>query len=142
QDAATRLTVPGRCNPIDPLGAGIIARAIGIGAFATDVIFRRDPTQPPTPADVEPAGRLFIPVRGDATLHFIDVDPARGIELDCGGDKCDDDHRRGDDPVAETTRPGLRMPAEPFGIAATDDGSAIVVTHQSDGDVSLFVNHW
>ncbi|MEZ4373346.1 MAG: hypothetical protein R3B07_21160 [Polyangiaceae bacterium] len=86
--------------------------------------------------------RVFIPVRGDATLHYLD---AVGSEYDCGQGRnsgaCDDNHRRGDDPDAENTR-NLRMPTEPYGIAATPDSSAIVVTHQSSGRASLFVNSW
>lgn len=86
--------------------------------------------------------RVFIPVRGDATLHFID---SRGGAYDCGqrgaSGACDDNHRRGDDPQQENTR-GLRMPPEPYGIAASADAEAIVVSHQSEGRASLFVNSW
>lgn len=86
--------------------------------------------------------RVFIPVRGDATLHYLD---AVGSEYDCGqsgnGGACDDNHRRGDEPDAENTR-DLRMPPEPYGVAATPDAEAIVVTHQSSGRASLFVNSW
>ncbi|MBX3182206.1 MAG: hypothetical protein KIT72_09870 [Polyangiaceae bacterium] len=86
--------------------------------------------------------RVFIPVRGDATLHFID---SQGGDYDCGqrgaSGACDDNHRRGDDPQQENTR-GLRMPPEPYGIAASADSEAIVVSHQSEGRASLFVNSW
>ena len=34
------------------------------------------------------------------------------------------------------------MPPEPYAIAATQDASAIVVTHQTQGAVSLLVNDW
>jgi len=142
---AQELLYPGRCNyvsptkPQDGLSPLVVGR-VGIGAFATDVIYRKRPNGP--------GGRLFIPVRGDATLHYIDViddteTPTVPFELECGqagnGDDCDDAHRRGDDPDEENTR-GLRLLSEPFGIDATADGEAIVLTHQTEGAASLFVN--
>lgn len=139
---AERSTAPGRCdfvdlsNPQDG-GSSILAATVGIGAFATDVIYRQRPTGP--------GGRLFIPVRGDATLHFIDVidetEEPVPFELACGqagnDGRCDDAHRKGDDPDEENTR-GLRLPPEPFGIDGTEDGQAILVTHQTQGTVALF----
>jgi hypothetical protein len=91
---------------------------------------------------------LFVPTRGDATLHYIettdDSEPeAVPFELECGqsgnGGDCDDGHRVGEDPDEENTRE-LRLPPEPFGIAALDDAKAIVLTHQTEGAASLFVN--
>jgi hypothetical protein len=69
---------------------------------------------------------------------------AGGPEIDCGqgpSGKCDDDHRRGDT-LEEATVDGDELPIEPFGIDASEDGTAIVVTHQTEGQVSLFVNDW
>lgn len=145
KDTAKLVLTPGRCgylNTGSPQGGGasLVVSSVGIGAFATDVIYRSRPGGP--------GGRLFIPVRGDATLHYIDVidDSEPGtvpFELECGqgandGD-CDDAHRRGDDPEEENTR-GLRLPREPFGIDATALGDAMVITHQTEGAASLFVN--
>jgi hypothetical protein len=92
---------------------------------------------------------LFLPVRSDATLHWIDV---RGgalpgdtrAELECGqsaSGECDDNHRRGDG-ASETTPSGQELPIEPFGVDASSDGTAIVTTHQTEGEVSLFINDW
>src|SRR6185503_1132673 len=137
---ADRLLYPGRCRPVSltspPDGQGsLIVDAVGIGAFATDVIYRTRPEKV--------NGRLFVPVRGDATMHWIDVED--GGKLDCGqsanGGNCDDPHRVGDDPDVENTR-RLRMPPEPFGIDATEDGRAIVISHQTEGQASLVVNDW
>ncbi|MCA9598800.1 MAG: hypothetical protein KC776_36060 [Myxococcales bacterium] len=142
---ASRVIAPGRCSYVDPQnppggGKSLVVGSVGIGAFATDVLYRARPTGP--------GGRLFIPVRGDSTLHYIDVkndtdESGVPFELECGqggnDGRCDDQHRRGDDPEEENTR-GLRLAAEPFGIAATDDGEAIVLTHQTEGIASLFVN--
>jgi DNA-binding beta-propeller fold protein YncE len=141
---ADRIINPGRCgyvNPERPQDGSNRMRvgSVGIGAFGTDVVYRARPaTAPPGPP-----GRLFVPVRGDATLDFIDVDD-NGV-LDCGqptnGSDCDDRHRRGDNPDQENTR-GLRLPPEPFGIDATADARALVVTHQTESAVSLFVHEW
>ncbi len=145
---ADLLLEPGLCNPVDPLhppdgGASLIVGTVGIGAFATDMIYI---SRPAIGGVERPGGRLFLPVRGDSSLHWVDVDDDTkaahtSFVFRCGQDandgRCDDAHRAGKDP-AQNTR-GLRMPAEPFGVAATPDGSAITVTHQTEGAVSLFV---
>jgi len=131
---ANRALYPGRCeyHPID----GVLIDEQRIGAFATDVLFR--PRPEPTAGEV---GRLFVPVRGDATLHWISV--AEDGRLSCGNDDgaCDDYHRVGDDPDEENTR-DLRLDPEPFALAASAEGPAIVVTNRNSGKVSLFVNDW
>ena len=147
KSAPDRLLAPGRCAAVNPSrpqdgGPSLVVDAVGIGAFATDLIYRKGP--PPSEVPGAPSGRLFVPVRGDTTLHWIDVDD--GGFLECGQDAndgdCDDEHRRGDDPVEESTR-NLRLPSEPYGLDATADGTAVVVTHQTlGGPVSLFVNDW
>lgn len=137
QTAADRTTSPGLCAPIDNRGDGLLLDSVRVGAFATDIIYR------PNPAG---GGRLFVPIRSDATLHWMDVagDAPGGAELDCGQGttgECDDRHRRGDSSNEETAE-GDGLPIEPYGVDASDDGSAIVVTHQTEGRVSLFVNDW
>lgn len=129
-----QLLYPGRCDVIDPAARGLIRSAIEIGAFATDVIYRPR-------MDAPGEGRIFIPVRGDATLHWADL-RADG-SIDCGqrsnSGGCDDRHRVGDDADQENSR-DLRLGAEPFAIDASPDGEAIVVTHQGDDSVALFRN--
>lgn len=138
QTAAQRSTSPGLCAPINNRGEGLLLDSVRVGAFATDLLYR------PNPAG---GGRLFVPIRSDATLHWMDVAgdaPGSGAELDCGqgtSGECDDRHRRGD-AANEATPDGDELPIEPFGIDASEDGSAIVVTHQTEGRVSLFVNDW
>lgn len=140
QTTADRLIAPGLCQPLDNRSPELLLASVGIGAFATDLVYRENPLG---------GGRLFIPVRSDATLHWIDV---RGgalaadtlAELDCGqgaGRECDADHRRGDGD-GERTPAGEELPIEPFGVDANADGTAIVTTHQTEGKVSLFVNDW
>jgi hypothetical protein len=133
---ANQKNVPGVCGFVDPSdpqdgGDALVVAKVEIGAFATDLIYREL---------ANGQGRLFAPVRGDATLHWLDVD-SDGL-IDCGQQgndgECDDYHRVGDDPDEENTR-DLRMPTEPFGIAATPDASRILVTHQTEGKVSLLI---
>lgn len=143
---AQELLQPGRCAAVEPSvpqdgGSSLLLDEVKISAFAADVVYRRRPAEPDG-SEAEGEGRLFIPVRGDATLHWIEA-RARGL-LDCGqprGGECDDDHKIGDRPAEENTR-RLRLPTEPFGIAASDDGTAIVVTHPTRGALSLFGNDW
>ena len=68
----TRITVPGRCQAIDlgnpqDGGGSLVNDAVAIGAFATDVIARGFPV---SDQHVE---RMFIPVRGEASVNWIDV---------------------------------------------------------------------
>ena len=136
--ASERLLVPGRCGYIDPVsvqdgGPAIIADSVEIGAFARELIYRQDPAG---------GGRLFMTVAGDATLHWIDTNDGT---LECGQSNndgaCDDRHRSGDDPDRENTR-DLRLLPEPFALDASVDGRAILVSNQTSGAVSLFMNDW
>lgn len=138
-----RSIAPGRCAPI-PLaepqdgGSSFIEQTVTISAFATDVLLTQRPADAPPGAP----SRLFIPVRSDRSLHWIDVD---GPRLDCGqqsgSDSCDDRHRVGQNPDGDDGD-GLELPTEPFGIAGSDDGRVIVLAHQVNGRVSAFINDW
>lgn len=138
QTPAQRTTAPGLCAPIDNRSADLLLGSVSVGAFATDLLYRSNP---------DGGGRLFVPVRSDATLHWMDVAgdaPGSAPEIDCGqgsSGECDDRHRRGDS-SDEATPAGDELPIEPYGVDASADGSAIVVTHQTEGRVSLFVNDW
>jgi hypothetical protein len=158
---------PGPCGPLDlnrppprsvPYGPFFQASA-KIGAFATDVVMACHSVENPrlgATADCTRGGlaaqgaRLFVPVRGDRSLTFFDVDDDRQggeqtFKLECGQraneGRCSDAFRAGIDP-GENTR-GLTLPAEPFGVAVSDRGDSIVMTHQSStsGSVSLFTSH-
>lgn len=140
QSSSSQVTVPGRClavnlqNPQDG-ASSLVVDAVAIGAFATDVISRE------FPSSYAYAERLFIPVRGESSLNWIDV--AADGKLSCGQDSaraCDQQHRAGQDP-SDNSR-GVKMPPEPYAIAATPDASAILVTHQTQGALSLLVNDW
>lgn len=128
-----QLLYPGRCNFID--NKPLIASAVKIGAFATDAVIRSDP-------NAENRERLFVPVRGDTTLTWVDVEDG-GFECGQGANSnaCDGAHRAGQHPARENTR-DLSLGPEPFGIDANEDGSTLVVTNQTTGTASLFVNDW
>jgi hypothetical protein len=122
---AERLLYPGRCNSIDP--APLQQETVKIGAFATDAIIR---------SSASGLQRLFVPVRGDSTLHWLDV---TGGKLQCGRGSdgaCDAKHRVGDD-ASESPR-NIELGAEPFAIDATANAENIVVTNQTTGTVALF----
>ncbi|MDB4939301.1 MAG: hypothetical protein JWP87_6273 [Labilithrix sp.] len=151
-----------------------------IGAFATDLVLSRPPSQLvpqtlrppgepplcPTPALGAPApgcpgfgarrfDRLFAPVRGNASLTWASVerdgpdsiapqDPAAPygpFAIQCGKDsagRCDGGHTAGEDPDEPNNTRHLTMPGEPFGMAISEDGESILVTHQNETKTSLF----
>ena len=126
--------------------------SVVIGAFATDIQLSTT------------GSRLFVPVRGDATLTWMDVandlsptpsgaSYAAGASandtattyypffLDCGRDttgRCDAAHHAGSLNDPGNTRQ-ITMPGEPFGMAQSDDGTAIAITHQTQTETSLFL---
>jgi hypothetical protein len=113
-----------------------------VGAFATDLQLSKTMT------------RLFAPVRGNASLSWADVALDDGappspsdtaatyapFALDCGtrsNDRCDSTHQAGNNPNEPGNTRQLVMPGEPFGMAQSEDGSVVVITHQTDTKTSL-----
>jgi hypothetical protein len=139
RDEADLVLNPGRCKSVVPTREnGVVVDAVGIGAFATDVIWRQNPEDQP-----EFPSRLFVPVRGDSSLHWIDVD-GEG-KLSCGqnagdDDECSSQHRSGSS--TDDNLDQLRQPSEPYAIDATADGAYVAITNQTSGSVSLFHNDW
>jgi hypothetical protein len=99
--------------------------------------------------------RLFAPVRGNASITWASVerdgpdsvaplDPATPYGpflLQCGRDgagRCDAAHAAGSDPDELGNSRHITMPGEPFGMAMSEDGTALVVTHQNEVKTSLF----
>jgi hypothetical protein len=97
--------------------------------------------------------RLYLSVRSDATLTYVDV--VGGGGLDCGGagvpHRCDESFRRGDEAIANDR--GLQLPAEPTGLLAgelsdlallgvpspdTEERRFIMMSHRG-GEASLFL---
>jgi DNA-binding beta-propeller fold protein YncE len=138
QTGAERFSHPGPCKPLVVAEAGLLESAT-IAPFVADLRYVAGSESGDRNA------RLMMPVRGDATLHWADVEDdvqGTGPVLDCGQDAsgaCDDDHRRGDQ-ASEASVQGDKLPTEPFGIAVSADGRAVFVGHQSQGSVSVFRN--
>jgi hypothetical protein len=138
---------PGPCGPIDlnspPDGAGTLIRnTVKVGAFAAEAAVVLRPA-----SEGAPGARLVIPVRGDPSLTWFDIDDdrteAQTFRLDCaqnGSDGCGDSHRAGTDPTDNSR--ALTMPKEPINVAVSGRSDAIVTTHQTSGAVSLFLNGW
>jgi hypothetical protein len=110
--------------------------SVTIGAFATDIQL----------AAIQ-KNRIFVPVRGDASVTWFDVPPdlpgaadySASFHLECGqgtGDRCDDTHHAGRLGDAQNSR-ALTLPGEPFGMAQSEDGTYLVLTHQSDTKATL-----
>jgi len=142
RDEADLVLTPGRCKAIEPLAPqdgspSVLVDAVGIGAFATDVLWRANPN-----LGVEYPSRLFLPVRGDSTLHWIDLKDGKFSCGQNGGDDsgCDELHRSGGSTSDNLDQ--LRLPPEPYAVDATADGAFVALTNQSSGSVSLFANDW
>ena len=145
------------CVPPQPAANYIRDSAI-VGAFGTDL-----QSSAPTSALVRPEGvtgaaaprtkaRLFAPIRGSASLLFADVaedttapdgaatkDSYAPFRIQCGQDAsniCRNSAGTDTESEPQNTR-GLRLPGEPFALAQSEDGSTLVVTHQSDTKTTL-----
>jgi hypothetical protein len=135
-----------------------IRGSVTTGAFATDLqrAIDRWVPQPDGSKTFEAGRRLFAPVRGDASLTWADIADDDGttvpaadatpetfapFRVDCGqgtSDHCDGTHRAGSDGSEPGNSRLITLPGEPFALAQSDDGTTLLVTHQTDGKVSLF----
>lgn len=132
-----------------------------IGAFATDMLLSGAPTAAPSSGAgaLRTYDRLFLPVRGNATLTWANVardsadtvapdtrDPAAypPFLVQCGqtatSRRCDARHEIGEDPDELGNTRKITMPGEPFGIALSQDSRSILVTHQGDTKTSLLAS--
>lgn len=128
---------PGPCQPdgtspavlaCDESDAVLSDASVRIGNFATAIA-----VQTLDSGDL----RLFVPVRGDPSVTWIDVDPSSG-ELSCGGSgslpECDEAHRltdlRGDASLGTVVD-------EPFGVFVDSQNHYALVSHLTRGAVSL-----
>jgi DNA-binding beta-propeller fold protein YncE len=146
-------------NLNDPCKDGEDARpfskaSVRIGAFAADL--RATARYDAAGARVADAGRLLLPIRGDASLTAIDFEEsAGGIKLRCEGNtattgtRCGAGWRLGTDPNKSERQ--LTLEGEPFSLALpewndttkaelTRVGGLAAIVHQSSGNVSLFVD--
>lgn len=167
QTPSERAVSPGRCAYLtlaDPEDGGesLIVDQVEIAAFATQSLLVERPASAPAGA---PA-RLFIPVRGDSSLHYLDLGDDGSLSCGQGDDhpgdegrelRCSDEFRvtvappyiqayqeppeeEKDDEDAEPEE--LEVSPEPFEVAATADGRVLAVTHQTQAAVSTFINDW
>jgi len=147
----TRVFLSQSCAPpVDSSQPVYFKDSAVIGAFATDLQLSPN------------ARRMFSPVRGDATITWADLaqdfatktpagdlpNPTAGFspfQFDCGqgpavtGSRCDAIHHAGNDPNEPGDLRQATMPGEPFGIAQTQDATAMAITHQSTGETSLLL---
>ena len=138
QSHADRSLSPGPCQALPLRDSELVLAGARIAPFATDLAY-----------SLLPGGegaRVYVSVRGDATLHWADVrDDVNGVgpHLDCGQDnplrRCDENHRRGNQSNEETPR-GERMPTEPSWLGVSPDGEVILVPHQINGSISVFTH--
>jgi hypothetical protein len=143
-DGSGRVPLGQTCAP--PVNSYVYVRdSVIIGAFATDIQLST------------PGSRLFIPVRGDASLTWGDlaiddptVAPPTGSTsrtyapflIDCGvrvEGRCDTAHHAGVDPDEPGNTRHQTLPGEPFAMAQSEDDTSIVITHQTEEDASLFL---
>lgn len=144
---------PGPCAPV--ASEPFVEQVATIGAFASGIVIAQKP------CEAGRGARLFVPVRGDPSITYFDVDDDRPAEcgagdmstrpcadgaicLQCGqtgqGGRCSDDHRIG---IEESqSQRGLVLPVDPFGMAIDDRGESIITAHQATQQASLVVNHW
>jgi hypothetical protein len=136
---------PGPCSPLSALP--FVKNTRFIGGFASGIML----THNPNPGPKEDGARLFVPVRGDPSVTYFKVQDDRGADaafkpsflLSCDETNerfCGDAHRIGRD--ADDTKRGITLPADPVGIAASANGEAIVVAHQTQQSASLLTNKW
>jgi len=143
------------CAP--PTNAAFYMRdSVAIGAFATDLQVSMLSRTFSTCRGAT-CSRLLAPVRGDASLTWADIaddDPTVAPQqsdtpatyapfaIDCGirdaHNRCDRLHHAGNDPGAIGDTRNITMPGEPFGMAQSDDGQALVITHQATQESSLY----
>ncbi len=131
---------PGPCSafPVLPY----VKSHASIGAFASGLLLTHEPDGS--------GARLFASVRGDPSITYFNVADDRGavegfdsFKLECAAEDdgfCGNAHRLGQD--RDDTLRGIQLPADPVGLAATQDGVAIVTAHQTQSAASLVVNQW
>ncbi len=120
-----------------------------VGAFATDLQLSIAPL-PTSPVKY----RLFSPVSGSATVTFADITPDdpdvpppedgsssyAPFNFDCGprsNSRCDAGHAVGNDSNSVANTRNVTMPGEPYGLAQSEDGTAMAVTSETDTKTSL-----
>ena len=147
-------------DPQDPMvleceeSSVIIAQAtVRVGHFPGSIeVLQRKPWVPEAEPDGYGLNRLYIPVRGDPSLTYIDVvheGPERDSPVKClscgrgcalSGEKipdCARAHMVSETPK-DTPYSTVKIPAEPYGVFTDRDLRFMYMTHLSNGSISLF----
>jgi hypothetical protein len=139
-----------------------------VGAFATDLQLSAYPYGPQTSTQLPLGTRLFAPVAGNATVTWADVaaDDPNSIppgpltpseqsnplsqpptfapfQIDCGtrvDSRCSDTNETGNNPVSLGNTRNATLPGEPFGLAQSQDATALVVTSETSTETSLLTS--
>lgn len=106
--------------------------SVRIGNFATDLDFQELS---------EGRARAFVPVRGEPSVTWIDVD-TESLDLECAGEgahpACGDEHKlQQARPDADPEGDLGALPAEPFGVFVDGASEYAVVTHLEGAGLSL-----
>jgi hypothetical protein len=134
---------------------GYINSAVKIGSFGSAIEIQ--PVTPGTdPASDQKVSRLFVGVRGNASITWVDVDRKLGVNdpnaqpspppaFDCAGDtspddfvECNTDHRVIDEPNPDNANPVPVLPDEPYALAIDAPPPTADYT---DNQPLLFVGH-
>jgi len=153
----------GCAPPVDSSNPVYFKDSAILGAFATDLRMAESDV-PGFPTGT----RMFVPVRGDGAVTWAALTPDTALQappgdptatspptaispsswgpfqFDCGqgtaptGSRCAA-HESGNDSNEPGDTRNVTLPGEPFGIALTEDGTAMAITHQSTGNTSLLL---
>jgi hypothetical protein len=121
------------CSPqIDSTNAAYFVDSAIVGAFAEDLQVVQLPGTDRL--------RLFTPMAGNSTVTWADVgtvsSPSTAIACGQVNSRCDSLHQTGNDPNSPGNTRNLTMPGEPYGMAFTEDKTAIAVTSETDTKAS------
>jgi YVTN family beta-propeller protein len=126
------------CNATQFMKRTVLGQAAGVrvGNFSTDIALQDFSTRDAAGNVTVVNLRVFVPTRGDPSVAWADYN---GDRLSCTGTSesfalCDDAHRlqsQNDDPLAVT------VPDEPFDVFADGPSGFAIVTHLTNGAVTL-----
>lgn len=116
-----------------------------VGAFAEDLRIVNLPGKSCN-AQGDCKLRLFAPMAGNSTVTWADVGSLlhTSSTLSCGqgsDNRCDGAHQTGDDPNSPGNTRNATMQGEPYGIAVTEDRTALAVTSETGNGTSLLTTN-